>query len=135
MKVQRLLLATLVAGLLAGQAAAQERVAPPQVANHGEPQIQLSTDRVQTTPEMWFYQQEQARYENPKDAVRRKAAYAATQRQWRIAMMKAQGLSKLRPTTTHTPFFNTYLPTQDPYRWGFGRGVMEVQAPVTTYQR
>lgn len=135
MKFQGLLLAGMFVAWCGTHAAAQERVDQPRAAKAEQDQIRLATDRVETTPEMWFYQQELARQEDPRDAVRRKAEYAAAQRQWRIAMMKAQGLSKMRPTESHTPMFSSYLPTQDIYRWGYGRGVMEVAAPTTPYRR
>lgn len=135
MKMLVLLGAGLIAALSMNVATAQERVDPSKAASRGADSIRLATDHVETTPEMWFYQQEQARYEDPHEAVRRKAEYAAAQRQWRIAMMKAQGLSKLRPTESHTPLFSSYLPTQDLYRWNYGRGMMEVFAPATPYRR
>ena len=74
------------------------------------------------TPEMWFYEQERTRQENPKYAVRRKAEIRAQQRQQRIAAMKWYGMSNSRPMTNPTPLTGTYSPTwvsaaSDPMRW------------------
>ena len=78
------------------------------------------------TPEMWFYEQERARWENPNEAVRRKAENRGAQRAERIAAMKWYGMSNSRPTASLTPMFGTYSPTWtstsfDPYRWRPGR--------------
>lgn len=78
------------------------------------------------TPEMWFYEQERARWENPKEAVRRKAEYRGAQRGQRIAAMKWYGMSNSRPTAGLTPMFGTYSPmwssnSFDPFRWRPGR--------------
>ena len=88
----------------------------------------------QMTPEMWFYQQELRRYEDPKAAVRRKAEYRAAQRQRRIAAMDWYGYSNLRPTANPTPWFGTYSPGwvsnnyRHPYEWS-GAGRTAVIAP------
>lgn len=79
------------------------------------------------TPEMWFYEQERARWENPKEAVRRKAEERGAQRGQRIAAMKWYGMSNSRPTAGLTPMFgNSYSPawtanSYDPFRWRPGR--------------
>ena len=80
---------------------------------------------VSPTPEMWFYEQERTRYEDPKGAVRRKAETRATQRAERLAAMKWYGMSNSRPVAGTTPLFGTYSPmwasnTPDPYRWRSG---------------
>jgi hypothetical protein len=74
------------------------------------------------TPEMWFYEQERSRYDDPKMAVRRKAEFRAAQRSNRIASQHWYGMSNSRPTVSTTPWFGTYSPTwssnsADPYRW------------------
>jgi hypothetical protein len=81
---------------------------------------------VQQTPEMWFYEQERSRYENPKEAVRRKAELRSAQRAERIASLAWYGMSNSRPTANTTPIFSTYSPTWvsnsfDPNRWRTGR--------------
>jgi hypothetical protein len=78
------------------------------------------------TPEMWFYEQERARWENPQEAVRRKAESRGAQRGQRIAAMKWYGMSNSRPMASLTPMFGTYSPTwtsnsADPLRWRPGR--------------
>jgi hypothetical protein len=74
------------------------------------------------TPEMWFYEQERARYENPKMAVRRKAELRGQQRADRLAALKWYGIDNSRPTVSGTPWFGSYGPywgsnTFDPLRW------------------
>ena len=83
----------------------------------------------QMTPEVWFYQQELRRYEDPKAAVRRKAEFKAWQRQRRIAAMQWYGFSNARPPANPVPWqsgvygagwvSNNY---RHPYQWsGAGR--------------
>jgi len=62
------------------------------------------------TPEMWFYEQERRRYEDPQASVRRKAEQVAAERRRRIAARKWYGYSASRPTGAVTPWFETYLP-------------------------
>ena len=63
------------------------------------------------TPEMWFYQQQMRRYEDPQVAIRRKAEFRAEQRQQRLASMRWYGLSNMRPHVHPMPWFSTYSPT------------------------
>ncbi len=77
---------------------------------------------VSPTVEMWFYEQERTRYDDPKGAVRRKAEARAAQRAGRLASMKWYGMSNSRPVVATTPMFGTYSPswvsnTADPFRW------------------
>lgn len=64
-----------------------------------------SPGQVQATPEMWFYQQELARYNvpNPKTLVRVEAEQKAAQRRARIAAMQWYGYSNSRPTAGIDP--------------------------------
>jgi hypothetical protein len=80
---------------------------------------------VSPTPEMWFYEQERVRYEDPKGAVRRKAEARAAQREGRLASLKWYGMSNSRPVAGTTPLFGTYSPmwvsnSPDMYRWHAG---------------
>jgi hypothetical protein len=77
---------------------------------------------ISPTPEMWFYEQERTRYEDPKDAVRRKAEARSTQRASRMASLKWYGMSNSRPAASTTPYFGSYAPHWsasglDPNRW------------------
>lgn len=101
--------------------AALSEAADDATALQNEPYA-ISTDSITPTPEMWFYLQEQRRYDDPKAAVRRKAELRAAQRRDRIAARKWYGLSNLRPQANPTPLFGTYSPTWvanlwEPYRW------------------
>jgi hypothetical protein len=98
--------------LLAAQAQAQQprnttRLVPP-AARAPRPEAGNVSDgtisMTQMTPEMWFYQQEMKRYDDPRAAVRRKAEYRAAQRQRRIAAMEWYGYSNSRPQANPTPF-------------------------------
>jgi hypothetical protein len=127
------------AALLAARADAQSpRSDRPRPASLDK---QTSTARIvddptpsmaQMTPEMWFYQEEMRRYDDPKLAVRRKAEFRAAQRQRRIAAMDWYGFSNLRPTANPTPFTGgVYSPgwisnnNRHPMEWsGGGRTVL-----------
>jgi len=74
------------------------------------------------TPEMWIYEQERIRYDDPKTAIRRRAELRAAQRGDRIAAMKWYGMSNSRPRAFCTPSMSSYSPywgsnTYDPNRW------------------
>ncbi len=62
------------------------------------------------TPEVWFYLQELRRRDDPKQAVRRKAEFRASQREKRLAARRWFGLSNLRPQVSPIPFMGTYSP-------------------------
>ncbi len=74
------------------------------------------------TPEMWLYEQERDRYDNPQAMVRRRAEIRGAQRQHRLASMKWYGLSNARPDHTPTPWFGPQSPrwgsnSRHPYLW------------------
>ena len=69
-----------------------------------------SMDDLTPTPEMWFYQQYQQQYEDPRMAVRRKAEFRAVQRQRRIAALKWFGFSNSRPVASSDPIHGDYAP-------------------------
>ena len=90
-----------------------------------EPATALSPSTMVTlarTPEMWFYEQERLRYNDPKTAIRRRAETRAAQRANRLASMKWYGQSNSRPVVSSTPTMSSYAPywgsnTYDPHRW------------------
>lgn len=83
----------------------------------------ITPGEVTATPEMWFYQEQMSRRDNPKEAVRRKAEARTAQREARLAARRWFGVSLARPTTStaimngesaatwtgNDPFY--------PYRW------------------
>jgi hypothetical protein len=78
-----------------------------------------------TTPEMWYYMQEMRRYDDPKQAIRRKAEIKAAQRRDRLASLKWYGYSNSRPLAAHMPFMGSYSPTWvgnswNPFYWHTG---------------
>jgi hypothetical protein len=90
------------------------------------------------TPEMWLYMQEYQRYQQPKEAVRRKAELRAAQRQRRLEAQRWFGMSNLRPLANPLPYFGSYSPAwighpSDPYSWvGFGQPFVTYHTTVRT---
>lgn len=87
-----------------------------------------------TTPEMWLYEQERLRYEDPKQAVRRNAEYRWAQRAKRIESMRWFGMSNSRPLATTGMYYDTYSPTWvgntfHPYEWSGVGGPTVVYGP------
>jgi hypothetical protein len=75
-----------------------------------------------TTPDMWYYEQAQREYNNPKLAVRHKAEVEAALRQQRIAARDWYGVSNSRPIANPTPSHGTYSPrfisnSRNPFLW------------------
>jgi hypothetical protein len=114
----------LVAIVLTARGWAQES----EVAARGEGALTSQPERVATsgmvspTVEMWFYEQEQRRYDDPKLAVRRKAEARAQQRQARLAATRWYGISNSRPMVSPTPFTSGYSAywgsnSYEPMRW------------------
>ncbi len=91
----------------------------------------ISVGEVTPTPEMWFYQQYQQQYQDPKTAVRAKAEERSTQRRARLAAMRWFGFSNSRPRAGTDPVHSDYSPAWTsrsanyPFRWG-GYGVASV---------
>lgn len=91
-----------VIALCTGTARAQE-------ADENPPAVPpVSLGELQPTPEMWFYQEALRRYDNPKYAVRERAAASAQQRQNRLAAQRWFGISKARPNANSTPLTSRY---------------------------
>jgi hypothetical protein len=129
--MQWLWLALVAITLTSSSASAQSDEAGPRPKVLAEPAIGLPTSGP-VTPEMWFYMQEYQRYQQPKEAVRRKAEIRATQRQNRLEAQRWFGFSNLRPVANPIPFYSSYSPAWignpwSPYSW-FGNG-----QPYVTY--
>lgn len=85
--------------------------------------IGISAGELAPTPEMWFYEQYQKQYAEPKTVVRQKAEFRAEERQRRIAALRWYGFSNQRPTANvdwvnadpapHWASGNVYTP----FRW------------------
>ena len=95
----------------------------------------ISPGELTPTPDMWFYQQYQREYQDPKIAVRKKAEFRALQRQQRIACLKWFGFSNLRPQVCSDPFHGDWSPSWKsnnyfyPDRWqGVGRPWVVIHA-------
>lgn len=88
------------------------------------------------SPEMWVYLQETKRYDDPKQAVRRKAEMRAAQRQARLAAQRWFGVSNLRPVANPIPYYGSYSPSwvgnsRSPYSW-YGAGFSHVTYHTVT---
>ena len=99
----------------------QQRVAPTQERDEIVERVTVTQ-----TPDMWFYEQERSRWQDPQESVRRKAEFRSSQRAQRIASSHWYGMSNSRPAANATPLFSTYSPTWvsssfDPYRWTTAR--------------
>jgi hypothetical protein len=91
-------------------------------ATKAEPQLEISPGELSPTPEMWFYEQENRRHDDPKHAVRRNAEQENAQRQARLASRQWFGYSNLRPSVDPLPTLGDYSPmwksnTYFPYQW------------------
>jgi len=108
-----------VGALMAVEARGQE----PTAARRNELDRPISLGELKPTPEMWFYEQELRRYEDPRTLVRRKAEFRAAQRQRRIESRKWFGLSNARPDASPEPMYGSYSPrwnsgnVYDPFGW------------------
>ncbi|MGI6418415.1 MAG: hypothetical protein ACOX1P_22405 [Thermoguttaceae bacterium] len=83
----------------------------------------ITPGEVTATPEMWFYQQQVSRHDDPKVAVRRKAEFRSAQRDARLASQRWYGLSNSRPVVSTDPIHGEYSAAwtsgnlYHPYRW------------------
>ena len=106
--------------------AAAPALADKPLAQQLGPESGISPGEVRATPEMWFYEQYQREYQDPKMAVRRNAEYRAAQRRRRMAALKWFGFSNQRPQAGPEPFHGEWSPVWTsnngvyPYRWAGG---------------
>lgn len=84
----------------------RQRPEEPPVIQGAIPGISQS----QMTPEMYLYLHELKRYDDPKQAVRRKAELKTAQRNQRLAAQKWFGVSNARPMASAQPFMDLYSP-------------------------
>jgi len=112
--MKRMLLTVVLCAAAASTAQAQQPASPPSlppVNVTGRTSDQREDSLQNVAPEVWVYMQERQRYEDPKQAVRRKAEARAVARQSRIQARKWFGLSNSRPTAAVTPFMDQYSPS------------------------
>jgi hypothetical protein len=101
---------------------AQEEAVDADAERSRASSAQATLTTISRTPEMWFYEQERIRYEDPKLAVRRRAELRAAKRSERNAAQQWYGISNSRPMVSCTPLLDGYSPswtsnTYDPKRW------------------
>jgi hypothetical protein len=147
MKKLVLSLSVTVAALAASMAQAQQpsfptqRSAPPKIEAKADARIDVSPGELTPTADMWFYEQEWKRHDDPKQAVRRNAEFDTAQRQNRMAARKWYGFSNIRPTADAMPFCGDYSPgwrsnSFAPYQWAGtvgGTTVVLVQPDYVRY--
>jgi hypothetical protein len=112
----------------------------PQVNVSGSPGEQNSAGLQSVAPEVWVYMQERNRYEDPKQAVRRKAEARALARQGRLEARRWYGLSNSRPTAAATPFMSQYSPAWrgnggHGYDWIGTRGTVAIHIDAESIRR
>lgn len=90
--------------LFASDGLAQER------ADDTRHEYALDVDSQQTSPELYYYLDQQRRHDDPQLSVRANAERRASQRRQRIASRKWYGLSNARPLANPTPWYGTYSP-------------------------
>ena len=132
---------TLVLGCLLGLSFAAQAIAQqPTLRITNDPPATVSIGEVAPTAEMWMYEQERLRHENPKLAVRAKAEARSSERRARIAAMKFYGLSNSRPVANPTPFTSSYSPAwvhsgPAQYHWKAPSGGIILQADKSSRNR
>ncbi len=129
-----------LAFVLALAPAGQTQAQPPLVDLPKTPAPEIRTDfspgMLAPTPEMWFYEQERRRANDPKQLLKAKAEFKAAQRQRRIASQQWFGYSPSRPVANFTPWMGlTYSPgwnggQLDPFRWSSAGAPLVVRTPA-----
>ncbi len=71
---------------------------------------QFNEGALSSHPEVYLYMQAMKRYDDPQQAIRRKAEYKASQRMGRISSSKWYGVSNSRPMASTVPMMDAYSP-------------------------
>jgi hypothetical protein len=85
--------------------------------------IGISAGELAPTQDMWFYEQYQKQYTDPKTVVRQKAEFRAEERMRRISALRWYGFSNQRPAASSDPINSEYAPRwtggniYHPFRW------------------
>jgi hypothetical protein len=96
-------------GLLTSTAVAQQPL-PLEVSKAAASTASPQPLEVTATPEMWFYDQERRRYDDPNAMARRRAEEQANQRQARLAAQRWFGISNSRPRAGTDPNNGSFAP-------------------------
>lgn len=122
--MKRLVIAPALVYVLFGVSAMAQQPRPIEpAARHADDDLRLlSPGEVQATPEMWFYEQELRRYNDPKTALRAHAEAKAAQRRARLSAMAWYGYSNSRPQAGIDVVHGQYSPTwisngYSPFSW------------------
>src|SRR5262249_52546276 len=119
-------------------ASAQEQTID--VRRDPSPRLSIGQDGssiINPTPEMWFYEQERSRIDDPKLVMRRRAELRGQQRADRLASQHWYGISNSRPVVSSMPWMGGYAPfwgsnTYDPLRWRPPSAPLVVIRPTAT---
>jgi hypothetical protein len=97
-------LALVAASIFAGRCSAQG-VSSNLRRDESQPStIHQSPGTLAPTPEMWFYEQERKRHDDPKMAVHRRAELRAQERHQRLASLRWYGIDNSRPNVSANPW-------------------------------
>lgn len=116
-------LAILLAAAVVAPASARAQQPKPTRSQNIPGDREISLGEIAPTQEMWFYQQEAKRAQDPKQAIRRRAEFRAAQRERRLASQEWYGISPMRPNANTTPFTGgLYSPgwagnSRETFRW------------------
>ncbi len=102
-----LIVGLLPTSLAFGQQPADRTLPEPPMPARENSQLTISPG---VTPEMWLYEQERRRAEDPEAIVRANAQERATQRRARLAAQAWFGISNSRPTCSPDPMHGPYSP-------------------------
>ena len=98
--------------------------------------ISVSPGELAPTQDMWFYEQYQKQYTDPKTVVRQKAEFRGEERQRRIAALRWFGFSNQRPSACADPVNTDMAPHWTsgninlPSRWSGGGTATIVAKPA-----
>lgn len=78
--------------------------------------------RFEQTPEFYMFMKAMERYDDPRQAVRRKAEQKAAERRGRLATQKWYGYSQSRPAANPVPWMGSFAQrwvgnSGNPYHW------------------
>ncbi len=103
--------------------------------------IGISPGELAPTQEMWFYEQYQKQYTDPKAVVRQKAEFRGEERMRRIAALRWYGFSNQRPMAGVDLIHGDYAPAWSsnniyhPFRWAGPATTTALVKPSITSSR
>ncbi len=108
--MKKILFAVSLNLLIASAGSAQQPIVDKPIPLAHDSSRVTSTGELTPTPEMWFYEQERHRWQEPVNIVRSNAERKANERRDRIATMNWYGVSNSRPHVSPDPTFGNFGP-------------------------